>query len=452
MILLTLTSLLLTAGNADYKTESTRCASVRYRDIPREYATAFAEIVSTARDVCAKDFGFRMPDTISLTAEVVPAQPMLLYADSPTSLYLRVPSVRQLGRPMISQTDWVYALCREVGRLAIHGCLKGCPWMKDSAYEGCTHYLGSYLVDAVSKQLGPHLYPDEYDYAAAGLHRLSWELSQTIRCPTVIGAGAWEQLSGLLPRGGLGNILSALGQASVEPNNPGMAILTTLQKVSKNKQEIVGWWAKIRDAVLGTVRPADALPERLDWRYLSGSPAVLKYGSDPPDEGQADRCNGYAIHYASPPGRWYLTGIRFFALRYGQSLEWHQEATVRLYDDRRKEVDRSRMPLGMARGSKTQWVRVPLIPTRVASVFSVSVSFDATRENGVEIRQDRSTRGHSLARPRGQSWQRVDDGDWMIQVELDRTKDADPLIDPRQWPIEVRPISRTASTQPSTRP
>jgi hypothetical protein len=72
-------------------------------------------------------------------------------------------------------------------------------------------------------------------------------------------------------------------------------------------------------------------------------------------------------------------------------------------------------------------VRIEVPPTLVPGAFNVCVVFRPTAQSGVFVSYDTSTQGDSRVATPGAAGDVLKQGDWMIRVELDRPKTADPL-------------------------
>jgi len=81
----------------------------------------------------------------------------------------------------------------------------------------------------------------------------------------------------------------------------------------------------------------------------------------------------------------------------------------------------------MSSGTLTGDEFVVLPPTRVPRQFYICLNFRPTGTRGVFVAFDTSTQGNSLTGTPGKPGRPFNQGDWMIRVELDQPKEANPL-------------------------
>jgi hypothetical protein len=436
------------AGAGDYATETRLNATVRYGEIPREYAQAIARTVSAARGACADDAGFDVPGEIQVTVDVDPCRPVLLYGDGRENLFLRVPSPRQLRRPLLGGADCIYALCREMARMALFRLIGDPEWMSAVAADGWSHYFGSVLVDKVYEAEGARLWPDEYNYLAGGTRRLESQLAQPIQPLVVQAAGLWRDLAGMLPRRGLADLFRSIAKTQADPNDPGQSVLKVLKRKVEDTQGLSEWWDRARPVFVSPSPLPGGPPETIEPRSLAGSPLTLQHDTGSSSGLEAPTASGHAVRFEAPAGTWYLTGVRIYGSALGSLLGSQPAATVWLLNGKTKLIAEYKGQYSFLRATEPQWVGIPVLPTRVPRSFIVCLRFRPTRSGSVALHMDRNAEGHSFTGLPGQTWEALNGAEWMFRVDLDRAKEADSLADPRQWPLSTQPSSATPRPPP----
>ena len=91
-------------------------AVVSYSGITQEYAEAIAATVEAARVVAVGQFGFNMPETITLVVRKNRRERVRLFNDGQNRFSLTVRSEKDLRKPATSGIFHIYGLCHEVGR------------------------------------------------------------------------------------------------------------------------------------------------------------------------------------------------------------------------------------------------------------------------------------------------------------------------------------------------
>jgi hypothetical protein len=439
--LLLTTTILHTRGialGADYSVEDRPHATIRYRGMSRECPEALARIVSTLHEAYVGELGFNLPDDIVVTLDTEARQFALLYTTAEGEIVLRIPSAQYLRGAKRSGIDPIYGLAREIGRMAMLRLTKAQPWMTLAASEGWTHYIGSVMVDKVFGDLGTRAWPVEYDYLADGTRRLETQLSSSPKTPTVQGAGLWQQLAKKLPRRGMAGFFRAIGEGPIDPNDPTPGIQKALRLASPDSA-VLSWWQKAAPLFVEPRRSGGTSPEIVDPRFLEGLRVTLRYGDNRGD-GQEDLANAsYAVRYEAPSGRWFMTGVCFLGNRYGSLLTVQPPATISLLNEQMKVIAEFKGVFSFVRRSDPQWVRMMVPPTRVPQRFAICVDFHGSRDQGIGMQYDRASEGHSLIGLPAKGFTPRDRGDWMIQLELGRTAETDPLADPKTWLPTTQP-------------
>jgi len=434
----------------DSETARQSHATVRYANIPREYADAIARLASVAREIMVDELGLEAPDEISITVTKEAGRPVLLYTDNQDRLVLRVPTPSQLRRPQRSGIDYVYALSRELGRMSITRPTRASTCLVPAAVEGWAHYIASVLVDRLHGAVGSRLWPDEYDYLKSGTQRLDAQLASSVQPPIVRAAGLWRTLAGLLPKRGMKDCFRAIGKLKADSTDSRSIVLEPLLKMATDETAINDWWRRAAAVLFTAQATENDRPETVEPKSLSASPIVLRYDDDKGEGQETLLCGEYVVRFVAPPTPWYLTAVSFCGAGFGSASSGPPIAKIRLLDDQKRVLARLQSPYSFGRRREAQWVTMPVAPTRVPAVFFLCVEFAAGRSWEVSVQYDHDSRGHSLIGMPGGQFMPFDRGDWMIRAELDRPREFDPLSDPKLWPPATPPVSET-STKPGRR-
>jgi len=387
------------------------------------YVAAIARTVSSARALAVEQFGFDLPDSISVLIRCAPGEPTRLWTDGQDRICLTVPSEAHLRRPAASGIFHLYGLCHEVGHLAQYRLIPRHDWMTSAAAEGWAHYLGSRLVDGVYAREGADLWPDLYDYRADGMARLKQQLAGPRRDDTVAGAGLWMDLAAAVGDKGVAPLLRAWGQVRPNPADPGPALGQALRAASPDPR-VAAWW-KTAEPVLVLKRPRSGFASQtVSPKDLAGRPAELAL-DDGTAAGKASLAgSGHAVRFEAAGDGWCVTAVAVHGSRYGGADATDEEFHVWLCDGEFQAIAQFAFPYAKFERGDPKWVLLPVPPTLVPREFIVAVAFNPTASRGVFVSHDAQGGGRSLTglpaappRPSGQ-------GDWMIRVRADQVRAA----------------------------
>ena len=396
-------------------------AVVSYTGVSEEYARAIGRTVAAARSVAAEQFGFDVPETITVTVTLDPKASVRLFNDGQDRFSLTVRSEKDLRQPSASGTFHLYGLCHEVGHLAMYRPIRDHSWMTTAAAEGWAHYLGSRIVDEVYAREGKDLWPDRYDYIQDGMKRLQRQLASPQASPVTKGAGLWKDLMEIVGDKGMAPIFAAWGKTSVDPADPARAVGKTLL-ASGGDERLANWWKKAEETLI-LKRPTSSFVARTANRdQLAGQPQELAH-----DDGrQANRKSlaggGHAVVFQAPGDSFCVTSVRIYGSRYGRAATPQDEFHLWLCDEDFKALAELKYPYSDFRAGQPGWVTVRFKPTEVPAKFVVCVGFNPTGSKGVFVGHDQGGSGNSLSGLPGGNSRPFADGDWMIRVTLDRLK------------------------------
>jgi hypothetical protein len=412
--------------------------NVSYSGISQEYARAIGRTVAAARSVAAEQFGFDMPQTITVSVTLDPQAGVRLFNDGQDRLSLTVRSEQDLRQPSASGIFHLYGLCHEVGHLAMYRPIRDHSWMTSAAAEGWAHYLGSRIVDEVYAREGKDLWPDPYDYISDGMKRLQRQLASPQASPVTTGAGLWKDLQAIVGDKGLAPIFVAWGKTSIDTADPAKALGRTLLAAGSDER-LVNWWKKAEETLI-LKRPTSSFSARTVNRdQLVGQPRELAHDDGRQAGRKSSAGGGHAVRFQAPGDSFCVTSVRIYGSRYGRSATAQDEFRVWLCDEDFKALAEYKYPYADFRAGQAGWVTVRLKPTEVPPKFIVCVGFNPTASKGVFLGHDQGGSGNSLSGLPGGSPRPFADGDWMIRVTVDRLKNPagqpgkTPTSQAREW-------------------
>jgi len=428
---LSILTLLLVLPGAALAAEATASgAVVSYeKGIDVAQAQALAEVLSAARQIYVEEFGFDMPKTVRLKVRCGRDEPTRLYTDGQDHLFLSIPSKGKLAKPSNSGVFNLYGLCHELGHIAMYRTLKDRDWMTSAAAEGWAHYAGSVVVDAVFAVKGESLWPDAYDYRVDGTARLTKQLAAKRVSKTAKGAGQWLELESIIGRAGFVELFSAWQAADIDVAKPEAALLVAAMKMRPAKKaDLEKWWESGAPLFVEKRSSSKFKAVRISASRLSGEPITLAFDDDA-SEGKKSIAGGGHARKFSPPGlgEWYIRAVSVYGARYGHPRPPKGTFDVALCDDQLRRIAAWKKPYGTFERGNLKWVRMEVPPTRVPKTFNVCLNFRPTATKGVFVAYDTSTKGNSVVGTPGKPGSPFGQGDWMIRVELDQPKEADPL-------------------------
>ncbi len=420
----------LALGSAAFADQATAPhARVEYAGIDAKQAAALAETLAAAWQVYTDEFDFEMPETVVLSVSCAPDQPTRLFNDGNERLFLSIPSASELARPAESGVFNLYGMCHELGHIAMYRILKNRDWMTTAAAEGWAHYSGSVVVDRVFAARGESLWSEPYDFRQDGTARLDQQLAAASPSEVTRAAAQWRKLEAIVGRRGVGRVFAAWQTAAIDPATPSEALLAALAKSHRSKDgALQDWWLSAAPLFVEKRAVSRAQRVQIEASRLSGQPVKLALDDDAGDGKKSIAAGGHARKFAVPgAGDWYLSAVSVYGARYGPAKAPDTKFDVSLCDSGLKSIATWQKPYARFERGELKWVRFDVPPTRVPQTFYVCLNFRPTATNGVYVGFDASTSGNSVVGVPGKPGTPFPDGDWMIRVELDRSKEADPL-------------------------
>jgi hypothetical protein len=406
---------------------------VEYSGITDAQAGSIANTLSAARQVYVDRYGFDMPETIRGSVTCGPKETTRLYNDGADRVVLTIPSQANLAASNKSGTFNLYGLCHEVGHLAMYRVLKDRDWMTGAAAEGWAHWAGSVVVDEVYKAKGEKLWAhDPYDYRVDGTKRLDAQLAARGYLSGVArAAGQWKALEGIVGAKGMLKLFEAW-----QANPPAVgerkamadALGATLDKTFPEQKEKLDAWWKATEVLFVEEHPASGFAKvEAEPKDLENRPVTLKGDDDSPDGKKSVAGGGHARRFEAPgDGEWFLRSVSVHGSRYG-AKQTTDDFEITLCDEQMKPIATWKKPYTAFGYGKPGWAKLDVTPpVRTPRAFYVCLNFRPTATKGVFVDIDSSTSGASRTTP-GEMGSELANSDWMIRVEVVRSKGSDPL-------------------------
>jgi len=391
---------------------------VSYDGIGKQYAEAIARTVSAARAVAAEQFGFDVPETITVTV-AVNAEERRLFNDGQDRISLTVRSEEDLLRPSTSGVFNLYGMCHEVGHMVMYRPIRDHGWLSGAAAEGWAHYIGCRLVDAVYAKEGGDLWPDRYDYREDGMKRLERGLASAKPGGMNQAAGLWKSLAENLGDKGIAPLFAAWGKAEIDPADPARAVVKVLA-ATRRDERTAAWWKEAKDVLLNVREKSRIAPAALAEGKLSGKPTELTHDDGSAAGKSSMAGGGHAVRFEAPGDGWYVTSVRIHGARYGYPAPPKEDFHVWLCDESFKTIADFPFPYAKFERASPKWVTLKVKPTRLPAKFIACVGFNPTATKGVYVSYDAEGSGQSLVGLPGDGPSPFRKGDWLIRVKIDR--------------------------------
>jgi len=386
---------------------------VKYSGISDSYAKALGRVAEVARGAAIEQFGFDMPETISI--EVAIGAKTRLFTDGAGFMSLTVRSQADLRKPSASGVFNIYGVCHEIGHMAMYRMIPERLWMTSDAGEGWACYLGARLVDIVRDREGVDLWPDRYDYRVDGTARLKGQIAKTD--PISKAAAVWMELVNIVGDKGIAPILAAWGKASVDLEDPGAALRQALL-ATNSEPRLAGWWRKAEGAFVER-RPKSAVAEQTTQvENLSDKTAELSRDDGASAGIRSMSGSGHAVRFDAPSGDWYLTAVKIYGSRYGTEQPPAENFHVWLCDGNFRTIADFPFPYSSFERGNAGWVTLSTRPTKVPRRFVICAGFNPTKTKGIYVHYDKAASGNSYLSLPGTSPSPFKTGDWLIRAEV----------------------------------
>jgi hypothetical protein len=402
---------------------------VEYSGIERNQAESIANVISTARQIYAEDFGADMPEMFAMEVEYGASHPTRLYTDGRDHIFLSLSSPKKLAPPAVSGVFNLYGFCHELGHVMMYRLLEERDWMTTAAAEGWAHYAGSVVADGIYAAKGESIWFEPYDYRADGTARLERQLAGERPSEVAQGAGLWRELERIIGRRGFAKLFRAWQAAGIDPAKPEEALLATAIKAfPQSEAALEAWWQKAAPLFVQPIRISRTEAEHVRADRLTGNPLELAYDDDASEGKRSIAGGGHARKFSAPGEDWYIRAVSVYGSRYGRPRE-SGKFDIALCDGEMQRIAVWKKPYMTFDRGPLRWVRMDVPPTRVPREFYICLDFQPTATKGVYVAYDDSTHGNSLVARPGQPGSPFEAGDWMIRIELDQLKEADALGD-----------------------
>ncbi|MFI5380945.1 MAG: hypothetical protein ACHRHE_16730 [Tepidisphaerales bacterium] len=394
---------------------------VRYTGIELQHAQSIARIVEAARKHAIDNFGFDLPDVVSVIVDCNARNHNHLETDGRDRITLLIPNIDALRRSSQTGVFHLYGMCHELGHMAMYRAIPRHDWMTTGAAEGWAHYIGSRLVDMVYESEGQAAWWDAYDYRSDGMQRLDRQIAAAGRDETVAGAKAWKELAAIAGDRKLAAIFTAWGQTKLDLRDPAAALGPALAKAADNPK-VTNWWNRESDRLVSKLPMSDFHLETLAASKLAGQPKELARDDGSSAGMRSFNGGGHAVAFDAPEGQWYLTAVKFYGSRYGTPRPPAEDFRVWLCDEQGKVIRECTFPYAKFERGQPKWVTLEVEPTQVPAKFLLCVGFNPSGSKGVYAHFDAAPDGDSRVGLPTYGFEKFDKGDWLIRATVDRAK------------------------------
>ena len=400
--------------------------AVSYTGVDESQAQAIATVVEAARKAAIADFGFDMPDSIAVSVDCRPGNPVRLFNDGQDRFNLGLRSKADLAPPG-SKRD--LPCLRAVSRGGASRDVSRDPPAR-FPHRGRRGRLGalhrSRLVDSVYATQGEKAWSDPYDYRADGTRRLEARMKEAKRDPVTDGAALWQQLAKDVGDKQLPQILKAWGKASIDPEDPGRALRTALLEAA-NTPSVAAWWNKAEPVFVLKREKSGFSAQTIAPADLANQPKELALDDGKPGNKASFAGGGHAVAFDAPGEDWCLTSVRIYGARYGMPQAPDEDFRAWLCDEKGKSIREFKFPYRLFLRGNPSWIKLQTPPTRVPRRFILCVGFNPTATKGVFVFYDASADGDSREGLPGQEMGKFGRGDWLIRATVDQPKSANSL-------------------------
>lgn len=407
-------------------------ALVRYTGVEPAQAEAIATVVEAARQVAIDQYGFDMPNTITITVDSGPKNKVRLFNDGRDRLSLSLKSDEQLRPPLESGIFHVYGLSHEVGHLAMYRAIPQHSWLNSVGAEGWAHYSGSQIVDGVYEAESESAWCYPYDYRKDGSARLEAQLSSEHPGEIAQGAALWKELAEYIGPAQIAPLFKAWGAADIDPADPGSALRRVLLDLHDD-EKIADWWNRAEPLLIRAQPRSGFAVRTAKPTDLMRKPSNLALDDGKPAGKRSIAGGGHAVTFDAPGPGWYLTQVRILGSRYGHPRPPAEDFSVWLCDEDGQVIREFKFPYKVFAKGNPRWIQLQTEPTETPPRFTICVGFNPTGTKGVfvhhdgEAGDDRDAGASSRVGLPGQLGDPMSEGDWMIRVVIDQRKDADAL-------------------------
>lgn len=404
--------------------------SVRYSGLPMSYAEAIANMADATFDFYRSAYHFDMPDRLFIETSVANDQLNGIWISDDHTIQLRYNSDRELAPPNRSRVDTIYGLTYRMADLARIRTLGEAPWLTDAAARGLSHLLACRMIDRLHVMFGRPLWPQPWDYVEKGWPELRDKLDHRNEPDAIRAAAVWHAMEADFETGVVGDTLATWRRAAVSGSRPAEDLLAALagRTVDSHKRsKLRRWFREFEPLCVWDNGKRARFEKSFNTGQLTRDARLLQYDDQKPDGQEVVSVGGHITTFQSPPDQWYLKELRFHGERFGDVPRNGKDFAITIFDEKFKAVASWRKPFGLLRGGGPDWHRIGLPVTRLPEKFVVLIDFGSTKDVGVRLSTDTSTKGHSASGDLRRGVTPLDEADWMVRVEIDRRKNDNPL-------------------------
>ncbi|MCA9254860.1 MAG: hypothetical protein KDA33_04450 [Phycisphaerales bacterium] len=404
--------------------------SVRYKNLPREYAEAIATIASSTYHFYKTYYNLDMPDRLFIETSVADDNCLGVWISDDHTIQLRYTNEREFAPPHRSRVDTIYGLTYRIADLGRERTLGAALWLSDDGARGLSHLLACRIIDRLHNLYGARLWPQPYDYVETGWRELRERIKRRNESEIIKASGQWHAFESEFDAKSIGDTLGLWRRATISPTRPAeelLGVLTARVTESHKRSKLRRWFRGFEPICVWTRSRRAKFEKSFNSGRLARDAQSLKYDDDQSDGATAISAGGHIVTYQTPQDQWYVREVEFHAERYGNVPRSGKDFTITILDEKFKAIGAWTQPYGMLRGSGGRWYRANIPVTRLPPKFVVLIDFGSTKDVGVKLSADTSSTGHSAIGDLRHGIKPLDKADWMIRVEIDRLKDDNPL-------------------------
>jgi hypothetical protein len=203
-----------------------------------------------------------------------------------------------------------------------------------------------------------------------------------------------------------------------------------LVKTFPEQMEKLNAWWKASEALFVEDRPSSGFAKvEAKPKDLENRPVALKGDDDTADSKKSVAGGGHARRFEVPQGGgdWFLRSVSVHGSRYG-ARQTTDDFEITLCDEQMKPIATWKKPYTAFGNGKPGWAKLDVTPAvRTPRAFYICLNFRPTATKGVFVDIDSNTSGASRTTTPGEMGSELSNGDWMIRIEVDRSKSADAL-------------------------
>jgi hypothetical protein len=225
---------------------------VTYSGISSNWAHRLARVLAEARSNAQRQFGFDMPDVISLTVTVAPNREYKLYNDTRDHVTYDLRSPADLAGFELQHWYFLYGMSHEVAHLAMYRTFN--PrlwngWLNWDGQEAWAHYLAERLTDMSYPRCASEFWSGEHFEGEQTLEAERESAQNLFPLSERQLARHWRDLADIVGDLGIEPLFETWNKANIDLANPADAVSRTFNGHPEAEQ-LRRWWLKAAPLML----------------------------------------------------------------------------------------------------------------------------------------------------------------------------------------------------------